>query len=84
MCLTRALTPAGGVLSEFTVARSGPTLAYPTPVAATEKIDLDLLVGHAEAHDVKITNVTEEPLLIGFMGPKTPSVMRDLGVGDFV
>ncbi|MEM7599760.1 MAG: FAD-dependent oxidoreductase, partial [Pseudomonadota bacterium] len=41
--LTHALTPAGGVLSEFTVVRMGENGAYLTSAAAAEEIDFDLL-----------------------------------------
>ncbi|MEM7269409.1 MAG: FAD-dependent oxidoreductase, partial [Pseudomonadota bacterium] len=41
--LTHALTPAGGIISEFTVARLSEDRAYLTSAAAAEEIDWDLL-----------------------------------------
>lgn len=84
--LIHALTPAGGVLSEFTVARLSPDHAYLTSAAAAEEIDLDLLTAHAEGHDVTVTNVTERLGVIGLMGPASRQVLgaltdADLGAG---
>ncbi|WP_371226974.1 GcvT family protein [Roseovarius sp. 2305UL8-3] len=76
--LTHALTPAGGVLSEFTVSRLGPDHAYLTSAAAAEEIDLDLLRSCAAGFDVEIANVTEEIAVIGVMGPKAAEVLPEL------
>ncbi len=78
--LTHALTPAGGVLSEFTVARLGADHAYLTSAAAAEEIDFDLLSAHDADHDVTLKNVTEDRAVIGLMGPNAAKVMQDLGV----
>lgn len=76
--LTHALTPAGGVLSEFTVTRLSETRAYLTSAAAAEEIDHDLLRSLAKGHDVAVRNVTEAFGVIGLMGPKAPLVLPDL------
>ncbi|MEM8792465.1 MAG: FAD-dependent oxidoreductase [Pseudomonadota bacterium] len=76
--LTHALTPAGGVLSEFTVARLGPDHAYLTSAAAAEVIDFDLLRSASGSFDVQIANVTEDLAVIGVMGPKAPQVLPEL------
>jgi len=76
--LTHALTPAGGVLSEFTVSRLGPDHAYLTSAAAAEEIDLDVLHACAVGFDVEIANVTEDIAVIGVMGPKAAEVLPDL------
>ena len=76
--LTHALTPAGGVLSEFTVSRLGPSQAYLTSAAAAEEIDHDLLRDRAEGFDVQVTNVTEDLAVIGLMGPRAAEVLPDL------
>ncbi len=76
--LTHALTPAGGVLSEFTVSRMAEDHAYLTSAAAAEDIDHDLLIACAVGFDVQVANVTEEIAVIGVMGPKTPEVLPDL------
>ncbi len=76
--LAHALTPAGGVLSEFSVARLGQDLAYLTSAAGAEEIDLDLLVARAQGLDVQIANVTEQLAVIGVMGPRAEDVLPEL------
>ncbi|MEM9602306.1 MAG: FAD-dependent oxidoreductase [Pseudomonadota bacterium] len=67
--LIHALTPAGGVASEFTVARLTPDLAYLTAAAAAEEHDADRLMAHASTRTVELRNVTVEWAVIGVMGP---------------
>lgn len=76
--LTHALTPAGGVLSEFTVTRLAPDHAYLTSAAAAEQIDFDRLCNTAKAFDVTVTNICETLAVIGVMGPKSPDVLPEL------
>ena len=76
--LTHALTPAGGVLSEFTVTRLAEDHAYLTSAAAAEDIDFDLLKQVGAAFDVEIRNKCEEIAVIGVMGPKAPDVLPEL------
>ncbi len=73
--LTQALTPAGGVLSEFTVARMAVDHAYLNSAAAAEEIDLDLLRTCAAGFDVQISNVTDQIAVIGLIGPKSPELL---------
>ena len=76
--LTHALTPAGGVLSEFTVTRLDQEHAYLTSAAAAEDMDDDLIRAIAADHDVQIANVTDQTAVIGIMGPKAPEVLPEL------
>ncbi len=76
--LTHALTPAGGVLSEFTVTRLDQEHAYLTSAAAAEDMDDDLIRAIAADHDVQIANVTEQTAVIGIMGPKAPEILPEL------
>ncbi|MEX0284944.1 MAG: FAD-dependent oxidoreductase [Paracoccaceae bacterium] len=76
--LTHVLTPAGGVLSEFTVTRLAEDHAYLTSAAAAEEIDLDQLNRVAASFDVTITNRCEDLAVIGVMGPKSPAVLAEL------
>ena len=76
--LTHALTPAGGVLSEFTVSRLDEEHAYLTSAAAAEQIDLDLLNRVAADFDVAVRNVTEDLAVIGVMGPRSLDVLPEL------
>lgn len=80
--LTHALTPAGGVLSEFTVARLGDDHAYLTSAAAAEEIDFDHLTNLAADHDVLLSNVTEDIAVIGLMGPLAPEILQTLASDD--
>lgn len=73
--LTHALTPAGGVASEFTVTRFAANHFYLTSAAAAERHDMDLLRSRAVPYgDLKIENRTEQLGILGVMGPRS----RDL------
>ncbi|WP_108860077.1 FAD-dependent oxidoreductase [Ruegeria sp. Alg231-54] len=76
--LTHALTPAGGVLSEFTVARLTEDHAYLTSAAAAEQIDHDLLTQVAKGFDVTVRKVSEDLAVIGVMGPNSADVLPEL------
>lgn len=76
--LTHALTPAGGVASEFTVTVLAPDRTYLNSAAAAEEMDLDLLRARAEDFDVTIANRTDDLAVIGLMGPKSMEVLRQL------
>ncbi|QGX98745.1 FAD-dependent oxidoreductase [Roseovarius faecimaris] len=76
--LTHVLTPAGGVASEFTVARLSGTHAYLTSAAAAEEMDDDLLRAHATGHEVEVVNRSEDLAVIGLMGPKARAVLEVL------
>lgn len=76
--LIHTLTPAGGVLSEFTVARLSRDHACLTSAAAAEEIDWDVLSAHAARHDVVLRNVTDDWAVIGLMGPRSPEVFAAL------
>ena len=74
--LIHVLTPAGGVLSEFSTTLFSDTHAYLTSAAAAEEIDLDVLNNHATGFDVEITNKTESLAVIGLMGPNSRQVLQ--------
>ena len=80
--LTHVLTPAGGILSEFTQARLSENHVYLTSAAAAEEIDADVLEAHAAAFDVNVTNVTDKMAVIGLMGPKALDVWQSLTATD--
>ncbi|SLN35870.1 4-methylaminobutanoate oxidase (formaldehyde-forming) [Falsiruegeria litorea R37] len=84
--LTHVLTPAGGVLSEFTVTMLSDTHAYLTSAAAAEEIDMDQLTAHAKGFDVAVSNRCDEMAVIGLMGPLSRDILSqhtsaDLGDG---
>jgi len=76
--LTHVLTPAGGVLSEFTVTRLAEDHVYLTSAAAAEQIDFDQLIQVAAAFDVTVINRCEDLAVIGVMGPKSPEILPEL------
>jgi dimethylglycine dehydrogenase len=76
--LTHALTPAGGVASEFTVTVLAPDRAYLTSAAAAEEMDLDLLNQRAASFNVSIRNRTDDLAVIGLMGPRAADVLGPL------
>ena len=76
--LTHALTPAGGVASEFTVTMLAPDRAYLNSAAAAEEMDFDLLASRAAGFDVTIRNRTDELAVIGLMGPRSGDVLGKL------
>jgi dimethylglycine dehydrogenase len=76
--LTHALTPAGGVASEFTVSVLAPDHAYLNSAAAAEEMDLDLLNQRSADFDVSIRNRTDDLAVIGLMGPRAADVLGPL------
>ena len=73
--LTHAVTPTGGVHSEFTVTRLAEDRAYLTSAAASRQIDWDSL--NAVPVSVELRDVTEETGVIGLMGPQAMAVLSD-------
>jgi dimethylglycine dehydrogenase len=75
--LTHALTPGGGVASEFTVTRLAADRFYLTSAAAAERHDEDLLRSRASAlPDVAIENLTEKRGVLGIMGPHARDLLQ--------
>lgn len=87
--LTYALTPAGGVASEFSVAHISNTKEVPfyflTSAAAAEQMDWDLLQAHAQQHDVQLVNHTDDWASIALMGPHATDAIAQLdGAGSLL
>lgn len=80
--LTHALTPAGGIASEFTVSVLSPGCAYLNSAAAAEEMDLDLLNTRAKGFDVRIENRTDALAVIGLMGPHSRDVLKAVAGAD--
>lgn len=80
--LTHALTPAGGVASEFTVTRLSADRIYLTSAAAAERHDHDLLRVRARGHDVAITNRTEALGILAVTGPRARAILTPLADAD--
>ncbi len=86
--LTHALTPAGGVASEFTVTRLAADRYYLTAAAAAERHDGELLRVRSAGCDVAITNLTTRRGVLAVMGPAARDLLSgladcDLGSGAF-
>jgi dimethylglycine dehydrogenase len=80
--LTYALTPAGGVQSEFTVSMLSDDLAYLTSAAGAEEMDEDLLLARASGFDISVSNVTERYGVLGVMGPRARDLLSSLTDAD--
>jgi len=80
--LTHVLTPAAGVLSEFTVSCLSDEHAYLTSAAASEEIDEDALLQAAGQYDVQLRNVTEDRGVLAIMGPGSRAILAGLTDAD--
>lgn len=76
--LTYALSPAGGVESEFTVSCLDDGHFYLNSAAAAEMRDDDLLRARAEGFEVSVSRVSEDWAVIALMGPRAGVVLRRL------
>ncbi len=82
--LIHALTPSGGVASEFSVTRLGNDKYYLASAAAAERHDEDLLRKRAQKYDeVRIVNVSGERAVLGLMGPKAGALLSSVCEIDF-
>jgi dimethylglycine dehydrogenase len=81
--LVHALTPAGGVASEFTVTRLDGGRFYLTSAAAAERHDEDLLRSRAAAYPgAEITNRTGAIGILALMGPAARDLLAGLAEAD--
>lgn len=81
--LTHALTPSGGVHSEFAVTRINGERFYLTAAAAAERLDEALLRDRAAGHDkVLINNVTRARCVLAVMGRRAPALLARLCDAD--
>ena len=81
--LTHALTPRGGVASEFTVTRLAAERFYLTSAAAARRHDHDLLRRHARAFPgLAVADRTQELGVFGLMGPQAEALLAGLAAAD--
>ena len=80
--LTHALTPMGGIASEFAVSVFAADCAYLNSAAAAEEMDFDLLNARAKGFDITIRNRTDEMSVIGLMGPHSAEVLAALSAAS--
>ncbi len=82
--LTHALTPKGGVRSEFSVTRTGEASYYLVSAAAAERQDLDLLHAHARGfRNVTVENRTHGQSALAVMGPMARDLLSRISDHDF-
>jgi len=80
--LNHVLTPTGGVQNEFTVSNLTEATAYLTSPSASERIDHDSLLDHAQNYEVEVQNVSTEKTCIGLMGPLSRDILAELTQTD--
>ena len=81
--LAHALTPSGGVRSEFTIMRDGPDRFYLVSSGAAERYDNDLLVkAMPDDGSVMVQNVTTAHGVLVLVGPKARDVLAKLTDAD--
>jgi dimethylglycine dehydrogenase len=81
--LTHVLAPGGGVLSEFTVTRTGEDRYYLVSAAAAERWDFDLLRTRAAPFDgLAIDDVKAARGVLAIMGPRARDLLAALSDDD--
>jgi dimethylglycine dehydrogenase len=79
IALAHALTPQGGVRSEFTISRLAEDRFYVVSAAAAERHDYDLLWRNLPADgSVRIDNVTQANGVLVVSGPKARDLMKKI------
>ena len=76
--LTHALTPSGGVISEFSVTRSSDDDFYLVSAAAARRQDADLLRRRSAGFDLRIDDLSERRGVLGVMGPRAGILLQSL------
>ncbi|MEE9596494.1 MAG: FAD-dependent oxidoreductase [Acidiferrobacterales bacterium] len=81
--LSHALTPSGGVRSEFTVTRLGPNHFYLVSSGAAERYDNDLLVKQLPDNgSVTLTNITTSHGVLVLVGPRSRDILSKVTDAD--
>jgi dimethylglycine dehydrogenase len=79
MALTHALTPRGGIRSEFTITKLGEEHYYVVSAGAAERYDSDYLQRHLPADgSVQLTNITASRGCFVLGGPHSREVLAKL------
>ena len=82
IALLHALTPSGGVASEFTVTRIADDHYYLVSAAAAERHDADLLRQRGDGFDLKVETVTVDRGVLALAGPGARKILADLTAAD--
>ena len=81
--LSHALTPSGGVRSEFTITRDGPDRFYLVSSGAAERYDHDLLLKNLpDDGGVTVDNITTGHGVLVLVGPRAREVLAKLTDAD--
>ena len=81
--LCHALTPSGGVRSEFTITRLGPERFYLISSGAAERYDYDLLLKRLpDDGAVRVENVTTSHGVLVLVGPRARDVLAEITDAD--
>ena len=81
--LCHALTPSGGVRSEFTITRLGPERFYLVSSGAAERYDHDLLLKRLpDGGAVRVENVTTSHGVLVLVGPRARDVLAGITDAD--
>ncbi len=80
--LTHALTPKGGVLSEFSVTRLSSLHYYLVSAAAANRMDEDLLRNRSQGFDITLNNITNDYGVLVVMGPKSRELLAKFTTAD--
>ena len=81
--LSHALTPSGGVRSEFTVTRLGPNQFYLVSSGAAERYDNDLLVKQLpDDGSITLTNLTTSYGVLVLVGPRSRDILSKVADAD--
>ncbi len=73
--LCHALTPSGGVRSEFTITRDAPDRFYLVSSGAAERYDYDFLVKNLSGGDVQLENQTMAHGVLVLAGPRARDIL---------
>jgi len=84
IALAHALTPAGGVQSEFTIMREGPESFYLVSAGAFQRLDHDWLVKHMPTDgSVRYDHLTNSIGVLVVAGPKSRELLQRISRDDF-
>ena len=83
IALAHALTPSGGVRSEFTIMRDGPEAFFLVSSGAAERYDHDLLLKESPADgSVTVENITTGHGVLVLAGPASRDILRQVTETD--
>ncbi len=79
---TQWLNDRGGIESDLTVTRMGHDRFFVVTAPAAANRDWTLLQRAARGRDLTVTDVTDDYVMLGIMGPRSRSLLNDLSDAD--